>query len=326
MTFQYKNVYLGPTSTVAGPYEKNGPLGKYYDKTYDELYCGEKTFEEAEIKLLLDSVNLVKEKGDYKIDLHIGGDLLNQIVASNYLAAKLKKPYLGIYNACALSTESLIIGSNMIDKKQIGSCLCTTSSHNNGAERQFRYPVEYGGEKPITLTFTTTGGTSAILTSEKTDIKVESATIGIVADYGIKDVYHMGAVMAPAAADTIYRHLTDLNRDVSYYDLILTGDLGKYGKDILKDFMKKEYKMDLKNHEDSACMIFDLDKQPVYAGGSGPACLPLVTYSYIIKQMREGKLSKVLLVATGALMNTTMVNLKKTIPSIAHAVSLEVVK
>ena len=132
--------------------------------------------------------------------------------------------------------------------------------------------------------------------------------------------------MAPAAADTIYKHLTDTGRSIDYYDLILTGDLGRYGKDILKDYMKTEYNIELNNYDDSACMIYDLDHQPVYAGGSGPACLPLVTYGYILKKMKEGKYNKVLLVATGALLSPTMVNEHFGIPAIAHAVSLEVEK
>ncbi len=329
MTFKYNNVYLENTSTVTGPYEKKGPLGNFFDKSYDDLYCGNKTWEYAEVQLILDSIDLVlkkqnKTKND--IDLHISGDLLNQTVASNYASAQIKRPFLGVYSACASSVETLIIGANMIESNQIKNCLCTTSSHNNSAEKQFRYPVEYGGPKPITTTFTTTGGVAAYLGREKKGVRIESATIGIVNDYGIKDVFHMGAVMAPAAADTIYRHLKDLKRDINYYDMILTGDLGVYGKDILKDFMKEEYNIELNNHDDAACMIFNRDKQPVLAGGSGPACAPLVTYSYIFEKMKEKQISKVLLVATGALMNPSMTNEKEAIPSIAHAISLEAIK
>ncbi len=328
MTFKYDNVYLNEVSTVTGPYEKKGPIGKLFDKSYNDLYCSAKTWEQAEVKLILESVNILLNKLNkniYDVDLHISGDLLNQTAASNYAASKLKRPFLGIYSACASSCEGLIIASNMIESNLISNCLCTASSHNNSAEKQFRYPVEYGGPKPITNTFTTTGGVSAYLSREKSNIKIESATIGVVSDYEVKDAYHMGAVMAPAAARTINDHLKDLKRDINYYDLILTGDLGRYGKDILKDFMKEEYKIEMNNHNDSACMIYDLENQPVSAGGSGPACLPLVTYSYILNEMKEKKLSKVLIVATGALLNPSMLNEKETIPSIAHAVSLEVI-
>lgn len=329
MTFKYDNVYINDTGTVVGPYEKKGPLSSYFDKGYDEFYFGAKTWEQAEVKLINECVDIVLNKVNktrFEIDAHISGDLLNQLAASNYAASQLRIPYVGIYNACATSVEGLILGANMIEAKQIKNCVCSVSSHNNSAEKQFRYPVEYGGPKPKTTTFTTTGGAAAYLSSNKKGIRIESATLGIVNDLGITDVFNMGAVMAPAAAETIYRHLTDTKREVGYYDLILTGDLGIYGKKILKDYMKTEYNIDLKNYDDTACMIFDLENQPAYAGGSGPACAPLVTYGYIFSKMRKGELGRVLLVATGSLHSTTMVNEKLTIPSIAHAISLEVIE
>lgn len=329
MTFKYKDVYINEAATIAGPYEKKGPLHSYFDKSYDEFYFGTKTWEDAESKILEESVDMLLgkiHKTRFDIDMFISGDLLNQIVSSNYAASRLGIPYLGVYSACATSVEGLIIGSNMIDAKQIKNCICSVSSHNNAAEKQFRYPVEYGGPKPKTTTFTTTGGASAYLTAEKGGIRVDSATIGIVSDMGVKDAYHMGAVMAPACADTIYRHLIETKRDVSYYDLILSGDLGIYGKDILKDFMKTEYGITLTNYDDTATMIFDVNTQPVYAGGSGPACAPLVTYGYIFSKMKKKEIKRVLLVATGSLHSTSMVNEKHSIPSIAHAISLEVVE
>lgn len=329
MTFKYKNVYINETATITGPYEKKGPLHSYFDKSYDELYFGTKTWEDAESKLLEESVDILlskMHKTRFDIDLFISGDLLNQIVSSNYAASHLEIPFLGIYNACATSVEGLIIASNMIDAKQIESCICSVSSHNNAAEKQFRYPVEYGGPKPKTTTFTTTGGASAYLSSERKGICVDSATVGIVQDMGIKDAYHMGAVMAPACADTIYRHLIETGRDASYYDLILSGDLGIYGRDILREYMKTEYGINLKNYNDTATMIYDVSNQPVYAGGSGPACAPLVTYGYAFDKMKKKEIKRVLLVATGALHSTSMVNEKHSIPSIAHAISLEVIE
>ncbi|MBE6138260.1 MAG: stage V sporulation protein AD [Firmicutes bacterium] len=328
MTTKYNNVYLNETSTVTGPYESKGPFSKLYDKSYDEFYFNTKTWEQAESKLIDDSVDILLAKigkTKFDIDLFISGDLLNQITASNYAASRLKIPYLGIYNACASSVEGLIIGANFVEQGQANSVITSVSSHNNSAEKQFRYPVEYGGPKRKTTTFTTTGGASAYLSQEKSDIRIESSTIGVVEDLGITDVYSMGAVMAPAAASTIYKHLSDLKREVGYYDLILTGDLGIYGKKILKEYMKVEYNIDLNNYDDAASMIFDIEKEPVYSGGSGPACLPLVTYSYILSEMKKGNLKRVLLVATGALMSPTTVNQKLSIPSIAHAISLEVV-
>ena len=232
---------------------------------------------------------------------------------------------MGIYSACATSTEGIIIASNMIEGGLINNSVVNVSSHNNASEKQFRYPVEYGGPKPVTQTFTVTGSASALISNKKSNIKVESATLGKCIDSGVKNVFDMGSVMAIAAADTIDKHLKDTKREIGYYDLILTGDLGMYGKNLLKDVLKDEYGYDTKNVDDSACMIYDINKQSVYAGGSGPACIALVTYSYILNLMRQGKLNRVLMVATGALMNPTMVNQKLSIPSIAHAVSLEVI-
>ena len=328
MTFKYNNVYINDTSTITGPYEANGPLSKYFDKSYNDFYFGTKSWELAEIKLIEESIDILLNKvgkTKFDIDVLVSGDLLNQIVATNYAASSLGIPLIGIYGACSTSVLGLIIASNMLEAKQVENAITSTSSHNNAAEKQFRYPVEYGGPKRKTTTFTSTGGASAYLTRNKKGIKVESATIGTVVDLGVKDVYHMGAVMAPAAAKTIYDHLRETKREIGYYDLILTGDLGMYGKDILKDYMLTEYNIELKNYDDCGSMIYDINKQPVYAGASGPACAPLVTYGYIFNKMYKKDIRRVLLVATGALMNTTMVNNKSTIPSIAHAISLEVV-
>ena len=328
MTFSYDNVYINETSTITGPYEKNGPLNHYFDKSYDDLYFGAKTWEQAETKLIEESVDILLDKINKTKDLinvHIGGDLSNQISSTNYAASYFSIPFLGIYNACASSCEALIIASTLIEKGFVKNAICTSSSHNNAAEKQFRYPVEYGGPKRKTTTFTTTGCASAYLSYDKKGIKIESSTIGKVVDSGTSDVYHMGAVMSKAAADTIKKHLKDLKRDINYYDLVLTGDLGIYGKEILKEYMDIEYGIELNNYDDTACMIFDREKQPVYAGGSGVSCAPLVTYSYIFEKMKKGKYKKVFLVATGGLMSPSNVKQKQTIPAIAHAVSLEAI-
>lgn len=329
MTFKYNNVYINDTVTITGPYEANGPLSKYFDKSYNDLYFNTKTWELAEIKLIEESIDILLNKvgkTKFDIDVLVSGDLLNQIVATNYAASSLGIPLIGIYGACSTSVLGLIIASNMIEAKQIKNAITSTSSHNNAAEKQFRYPVEYGGPKRKTTTFTSTGGASAYLSSNKKGIKIESATLGTVVDLGVTDVYHMGAVMAPAAAKVIYDHLRETKREIGYYDLILTGDLGRYGKDILKDYMLTEYNIELKNYDDCGSMIYDIEKQPVYAGASGPACAPLVTYGYVFDKMYKKEIKRVLLVATGALMNTTMVNNKSTIPSIAHAISMEVIE
>ena len=325
MTFKYKNVYINETSTITGPYEKSGPLGNYYDKSYNDLYLNEKSFELAEIKMLNDSLNLLLEKSNLKqddIDMHISGDLLNQISATNYASKKINIPLIGIYAACSTSTLGLALAAMLVDNYKSKKIIVSTSSHNASSEKQFRQPVEYGGPKKLYSTFTVTGAASALISSEKSNIKIESATIGKVVDYKITDAMNMGAAMAPAAAKTIYNHFKNTNTKVEDYDLILTGDLGKYGRNILDEFMEQEYNIKLNNLKDSACMIYDLEKQDVNAGGSGPACIALVTYSYILDKIRKGILNRVLLVATGALLSPTLTNEKQSIPAISHAISI----
>lgn len=329
MTYKYNKVYLQNTYTIAGTYENDGPLRNTFDKTYlKDMYFGCTSWEHAEIKLMKESIlGVIKKdnKTTKDIDIVIAGDLQNQIATSDYTMRDLDIPFLGIYNACATSSEGMIIASTFIESGKAKNCIVSTTSHNMTAEKQYRNPTEYGTPKPKVATFTATGAASIILSNKKSSIKIESATIGKVIDKGVKDVNNMGAVMAPAAADTIYRHLTDLKREPNYYDLILTGDLGEYGKKILIDYLKKVHKIDIsKNYNDCGTMLYDTTKQPVFAGGSGPVCSALVNFGYIYKQMKEKKLKKVLIVPTGALFSPTMFFQKESLPAIAHAVSLEV--
>ena len=329
MTFKYDNVYLKETATVCGPYERSGPLRRWFDKSYDEFYMGEKSFEKAEVKLVKDALVLLLKKCGIKkedIDLVIGGDLLNQITASTYGTRGVGKSFIGVYGACSSSVLGMIIASNMIDAKQVNNACCVVSSHNLSSEKQFRYPVEYGAPRPSSATFTSTGGAGCFLTNEKNLIKVTTATLGKIIDYEQNDVIDMGRVMAPAAIDTLYNHLKETNRSVDYYDLILTGDLGIYGKDIMIDYMKKNYDIDLsKNYNDCGVILYDLENQEeVRAGGSGPVCSALVNYGYIFNMLKEKKLKRVLLIATGALFSPIMLYQKENIYSIAHAISLEV--
>lgn len=331
MTYKFKNVFIKNSYAISGLYENDGPLGKYFDMTYkDDLYFKEKTWEQAEIKILKDSINnlLKKEKLNYNdIDLILSGDLQNQIASSSYAIRDMKIPFLGLYNACSTIAEALIIAATFIDSKKINKAIIATSSHNMVAEKQFRNPTEYGTPKPKTATFTATGATSVLLTNKSTNIKIESCTISKIWDLKQNNVNHMGAVMAPAAAESIYEHLTSLKRDSNYYDLILTGDLGIYGKNILLDYLKEKYNLDItNNYNDCGVMLYDLKKQPVFAGGSGPVCSALVTFGYILKQLEKKELKRVLIVPTGALFSPTLLFQKETIPSIAHAFSLEVVE
>lgn len=327
MNFKYNNVYLNETALVAGPYETNGPFSSYFDKTYNEFYFNTDSWEDAESKLITDSVYILLNKTKLKkedIDIHISSDLLNQLVASNYASKDIQIPYIGLYAACASSTLGIIMASNMIESNQAKKVICTVSSHNASAEKQFRYPVEYGGPKRKTTTSTSTGGCAALISNIKKGVKVESGTIGSVIDLGVKDVYNMGAVMAPAAAETLYEHLKYHKRKPNYYDLILTGDLGIYGKAIFKDYLKEKYNIILDNYDDAGSILYG-DNKKMYAGGSGPACMPLIGYGYVFDKLKKKEYKKVLLIATGALHSVSMCNLKKTIPAVAHAISLEVI-
>lgn len=331
MTYKYNKVYLGNAYTIAGNYENDGPLGNYFDKTYPkDLYFGCSSWEHAEIKLMKESLEGVMKK-DHKtskdIDVVFAGDLQNQIATSDYAMREFDIPFFGIYSACATSGEGIIGASTFIESGKAKNCIVSVASHNMAAEKQYRNPTEYGTPKPKVATFTATGAVSLILSNKKSNVKIESSTIGRVIDKGVKDVNNMGAVMAPAAADTIYRHLTDLKREPKYYDLILTGDLGEYGKNILINYMKEVYDIDIsKNYNDCGTMLFDTKKQPVFAGGSGPVCSALVNFGYIYKQMKDKKLKRVLIVPTGALFSPTMFFQKESLPAIAHAISLEVVE
>lgn len=321
-SFKFNNVYVKDYYTVSGPMESNSKLKKIELKM-DDYYYGEKTLEMAEVKMQRVVVdNILKKNGlQYNdIDLLIGGDLLDQIAVTSYASKNIPISLLGVYSACATFPESLIIGSISLTNKMVKRILCVTSSHNLTAERQFRYPIEYGSPKPHTTTFTTTGGVSLLLTNEVSNIKVESATVGKVIEMGISDANNMGAVMAPAAAHTLYEHLKDLKRDIDYYDLILTGDLGCIGSSIFKEYYKINYNVKIKKHLDAGCELY-LNSQDTYSGGSGPVCLPLVLFNKILTNK---KYKKILIIGTGSLHNKTFVNQKKEIPAIAHAVSLEV--
>ena len=320
---KFNNVYIKDNFEIVGPLEKDGLL-KSYDLVMDDYYYGEKTFEQAEIKMqkiVLENLLNKNKLNENKIDALIGGDLINQISISSYNAAQFKIPYLGVYSACASYAEELIIASSLISGKLAKKIVAITSSHNLNAERQFRYPVEYGAVKKHTTTFTTTAAISTLITSEPSNIKIESATIGKAIDMGITDTNNMGAVMAPAAADTLNTHLLEMKRNINYYDLVLTGDLGLVGKEIFLEMLNKEYNINLKKYMDAGCEIYT-NAQETYAGASGPVALPLVLFDKVLTSKRY---KKILIIATGSLQSVQLANQKLGIPGIAHAISLEVI-
>jgi stage V sporulation protein AD len=317
-------VYIQETATVVGPMEAQGPLGTTYDLTYDELHCHEDNWEKAERRIFQQSIEICLQKANLQkdqIDLLLTGDLLNQNVTSNYAARALSIPILNMFGACSTSMETLAVGTALVDAGFVNNAIAATSSHNATAERQFRYPTEYGGQKPKTATTTITGAGCALISKQPSAIRIEGATIGKIMDYQLKDPFDLGSAMVPAAFDTIKTHLNDFGRTPQDYDLILTGDLSKVGSPILKD-MLKESGINIDDvHNDCGIMIYHSD-QPVFAGGSGCACSAVVTYGHIISELKKGNLNRVLMVATGALHSPTMIQQKESIPCIAHGVVL----
>lgn len=322
------NVYIWDTGTVCGILEHQGPLGKYFDKYYQDYYCHEKTFEKAERRMLRDSLDICLKKIDLQendIDLYLGSDLMNQNTTVHYLARDLSKPFIGIYGACSSFTLTLALGSLLIEGGFVDKVMTMVSSHNATAERQYRYPVEYGVQKKTMSTFTATAGVSTCITNMKTSIRIDAITLGRVIDYNQTDPNDMGRAMAPAAYDTFMNHMQDLNRSVNDYDLIVTGDLSHYGLKIFKKMLKRE-KIDTTNINDCGCLLYDASRQNVFQGGSGCGCSALVTMGYLYTLLKEKKLKHVLIIATGALLSPIMTAQKESIPSVAHAVSLEVVE
>ena len=322
-SFKYNNVYIKDYHTIVGPKEKEG-LIKFNDSIND-YYYNETSIEDAEIKMqdhVLNKLMINNKLVPEKVNVVCGGDLTNQISMTSYNLVNRKLPFLGLYNACATFNEALILISNMIETKQIETGIAITSSHNLNAERQFRYPIEYGFNKKSYSTFTTTGAASCLLTSKRTNLRIESSTIGTIVDYGIKDANNMGAIMAPSAAATLHKHLTELNRPINYYDLIVTGDLGSYGSKLFLSLIKQDYNYMPSAYMDAASTLYDNEENEI-EGGSGPVVVPLVLFNKILK---ETNYKRILLLATGSLHSPLMVNLKKSIPSITHAVSIEVIK
>lgn len=315
------------TSTIVGPFEGQGPLAKDFDIIHGDLYVGQKSWEKAEKQLLEEASQLaIKHAGLTKeqINFHLGGDLMNQIISSSFTARSLAIPYLGLFGACSTSMESLALGGYIVNSGGADYVLAATSSHNASVEKQFRYPTEYGSQKPPTAQYTVTGAGAAVVAKEGTGPYLAAATMGRVIDMGISDPFNMGAAMAPAAVDTIEAHFRDMRIEPSYYDLIVTGDLSRVGYEIANELFKKhQFPIDQTVYQDCGMLIYDYEKQSVQAGASGCACSAVVTYGHLLRRMREGELKRILVVATGALLSPLSFQQKESIPCIAHAVAIE---
>lgn len=326
--------------SVVGEKEGQGPLAADFDIVLQDDMYEEKTWEKAESKMLKEAMKKAASRADLTtadIDVMLSGDLLNQLMSSSFMARDLHIPFLGLYGACSTMTEALILGSILIDGGFARNVLVGASSHFCTAERQFRMPVEHGNQRPPSAQWTATaaGGVvvsacAAVQAAQAAQaggcICLESATIGKVIDAGIKDANQMGAAMAPAAVDTLLNHLEDMQRGLDYYDLVVSGDLGFIGKEIMMDLLAGAGigKQTIFSHYDDCGAMLFAKEQDVHGGGSGCGCSAAVFAGHLLKEMEQGRIRRLLLMSTGAMLSTISPLQGESIPGIAHAVSLEV--
>ena len=314
---------------VAGKKESEGPLGEAFDETYEDTTMGQDCWEKAETELMKRAIELAISKSALQkceIDAIFSGDLLNQCIGSTFALREMNIPSVGLYGACSTMALSLCMSALAVETGGFSSVVAATSSHFSSAEKQFRYPLEYGGQRTPTAQWTVTGSGAAVISKEKSDISpyIDKIHIGTIQDYGILDAANMGAAMAPAARKTISDFLRDTNTSPDDYDLILTGDLGFVGSELLKGLLKREDGITLgSNYNDCGMMIFDREKQDVHAGGSGCGCSGSVLCSHILGKMRDGKYNNILFIATGALMSPVSSREGESIPGIAHLVNIK---
>ena len=310
---------------VGSKKESEGPLAAGFDQLFPDSTLGEETWEKAECRLQKEAIRIAMEKGKVEPEqLHclFAGDLLNQCTSSIYGLREVGAPFVGLYGACSTMAESLVMASLFLEGGFGEKAAAITSSHFCSAERQFRFPLEYGGQRTPTSQWTVTGSGAVILGKEIRGVKVCGVTIGRIRDMGVTDANNMGAAMAPAAADTLERFFGDTGRTPAEFDLIATGDLGKVGSDLLLEVLEKDGWSLSGRHNDCGLMIYDRERQQVEAGGSGCGCSASVLCAHILPAMERGELKNVLFVATGALMSTTAVQQGESIPGIAHLVWL----
>ena len=308
------------SAAFVGKKEGEGPLGALFDHVaQDELY-GQDTFELAEKRLYLDAIRKAIQKGGLKpenVQFLLGGDLLNQIITASFSARELGIPFIGLYGACSTMAESLAMAGCFVEGNLARRCLAVTSSHFCSAERQFRFPLEYGGQRPPSAQWTATAA-GACVVGEGWGPCIREVTFGKICDLGIKDMNNMGAAMAPAAADTIWNYFQDTQSAPSDFDCIFTGDLGVIGSSLLYQLLSEKGLDISQKHQDCGLLLFDRRKQDVGAGGSGCGCSASVFCGYILKKLREGQMKEILFLATGALLSTTSVQQGGAIPGIAH--------
>ncbi|MDD6272005.1 MAG: stage V sporulation protein AD [bacterium] len=322
MTYYFNNVYIKDKYSLLASDKYTPIVLNDVDYFKNDYYMGQKCVELCESKyqeIVIDGLLEKTKITNDKIDILINGDLQNQILSSTLASNKFLIPTLGIYSACASFIEGMVIGSMFINGRSNSNVIVSSSSHNLVSEKQFRFPIEYGALRKRTNTLTASGSVAVLLNNTKSKIKIESATIGSVITTNHKDTNDMGSAMASACSETLIKHLKETKRKSNYYDLILTGDLGIYGIEIVKEYYNDVTKEKLNNIIDSGSIFYNEDN--IFAGASGPVCLPLVLFDYILKQKQY---KKILVIGTGSLHSVISTNLKLPIPSIAHAISLEV--
>ena len=312
-------------ASIAGKKESEGPLKSYFDETSSDNHFGEQTWEQAEKKLQQMALNKLIEKAGIRkehIDLVLSGDLLNQCIGSSFSLRNTNIPHLGLYGACSTMAESLLIASMVVGGGYADRVVAMTSSHFASSERQYRFPLAYGGQRTPTAQWTVTGSGAALVSANGNGPMIDSCTVGTVTDLGIKDAANMGAAMAPAAYRTIRSHFDDIATGPDEFDLIVTGDLGQTGMEILLELGKRDGVYLGGKIADCGTMVFDNTKQDVHSGGSGCGCSGITLCSYLLRQLNSVKLKHILFCGTGALLSPTSTQQGLPIPGVCHAVSI----
>ncbi len=322
-------VFIRSSASIVGTKEGKGPFGALFDRVGEDDMFGQKTWEEAESVLQREAVGLALEKakvGPQDVSFFFAGDLLGQSIATSFGLSSYEVPLFGLYGACSTCGEALALGAMAIAGGYAERTVCVTSSHFASAEKEFRFPLEYGNQRPLSATWTVTGSGAFVLErypSAWTRALINGVTVGKIVDYGLKDSMNMGACMAPAAASTIERHFLDFCRGPQDYDRIVTGDLGMVGQTVLIDLLQKKGYDISGAHMDCGIEIFDAQEQDTHAGGSGCGCSAVTLSAFLLKQLSTKAWRRVLFVPTGALLSKTSFNEGKSVPGIAHALVLE---
>ena len=313
-------------ASIAGKKESEGPLSGYFDVTQNDSYFGEKTWEQAEKRMQQLALETLAQKAKMDLpefDIVCSGDLLNQCIGSSFSLRNMGIPHLGLYGACSTMAESLLVSSTLVGGGFCDKAVAMTSSHFASSERQYRFPLGYGGQRTPTAQWTVTGAGAALVTPDGKGPKITGCTVGTIVDLGITDANNMGAAMAPAALSTIKMHLQDLKRRPEDFDLIVTGDLGQHGKDVLLVLGQREGVNLGGKLTDCGTLVFDLLTQDVHCGGSGCGCSAITLCSYLLDNLSRGKLKRILFCGTGALLSPTSTQQGLPIAGVCHAVSIE---